>query len=1636
MVEERKLPITIILQTISNEALRQLEQQVDRLGNQLRESLGKGVTQAENFERASTKSVRRAVDETDKIGKTARRSFEQGARAAENFATRFVGPLDPVIRLLRNLGKLTVLPFVLGIEAVRRFALIATGSISGLFALFRRLATILASPFAQLALGFRDAFAQIISAGPGLASKALGPFLEIASGVESVLRLVVIQIKGFLGSIAGAAKGVVDSIIGLLGAIPGLLPIIGGIGKAFISALTIPIKLAAELGRVLGDVLQQVISLGSELAGTIGRAFSAFVGAAVIGITSLSAAVFFLTKRLSQMDDELIKTAQRVGVGVTELSALSLAARESNLDIRQVAIGLQQTSKLAADASIGIGRAAGVYKQFGIDLDDGTGNVKRATQLIRELSDSFAELEDGPEKVQLAGRALGDEFGPRLIPLLNLGSKEIDRLIDRAVDLGEVISEDAAEAIAEFNNTITEFLAGLRGLGRALVDGLRPALNQLFKDLTDFAVRIRPQIVAALRTLPTAIDNIVPAVQRSFRLLFSGGEGAQALRESLLNTLQVVSAAAIRVASATGNAISIIFKAFVPAIKLFLQEAQIVLENQIGNILDQAAEKGIELGSRFGESLLSGLRSALVFLGDKIFGRLPPVLDSIELGADALGDRGEQAIAKVRDRYLAAFNALQEGVERSGGAFDFEISIVPTVSAEEIRDNPQVTSELQSLAAELERKFRAEAQVSFRAGVEIDEEALRRAEELQARVEFRNERQKQALDELAASSGGTTAKAFSDAATVASAGLSGIFEALGVGAAEVKTALVGLADVSGLTAAFSALHAVYTAQLDEQIEKNKQLKEELRAPQEAAIVAAREIKGLDAVLSGTELGADMVDQLTESITGLALEARQLDAGSLLQLSRASKELERSALVQQLKELSAQFATTANEATRLQALRIVNELANLQLEPKQLVIEGPEQRDLLRIFAEVNEAISGGIDSDAIPGLIDDIARLNDVAAGIDVDTNMERVRLAIKALEIQAEQSGERIPEVFLFALETLNQFAQRLQTQIRIPTPNIQDFRVALVELQGDIDKLSPADLVGSVQEFNDALSAAAVTEALRANAQFMEDFGQNLERAPFERVKEFAANLQLIADQRATENFAVGFAAQVADSGREFEKLGLLGKRIARDLEGAFSNFFNGLISREIRNLSDAFRKLGEDILKFIGNAISQALANQATSGIGSIISAIFPSTAPAAQGGVVSTFATGGVMKAAAGGVLGGSSAVPERVIERARSISPEALQRGGVAREPQLALFAEANKAEAFVPLEDGRNIPVRVDVRGRAIVPLPGGREIPVQIEDVRDALGIRSLQGRRGGTTAAAVAGGGVGSGGAAAAAAMQFGGVLESAGRDRGFRRALALGGRVAASVAVPFLTAALAVGPADAAPPALTQALVRQERVVERSAGTAREEVSRAEVATQGPLGRLEGLGGREPLAGGLSISSSVPRFRAPQAEAVGLAAAERPLGFSSTTSSPSVSRGAEEVVRLLSVPTGAAQRGLDQAIEERREAAAGVPTILAAQSGAVVREPTLLLAGEGGRSEAIVPLQDGGIPVRVSGPDVPPRGGGAESAPPPQPIVIQFTVLANDTRGFDQLLASRQSVITRLVEEAAVTRQSTRQTLDVRR
>jgi Putative phage tail protein len=127
------------------------------------------------------------------------------------------------------------------------------------------------------------------------------------------------------------------------------------------------------------------------------------LGGALIGVTTAGGLAALVDRSISAAD-AIGKTADKIGVGVEALQELRFAAKASGVEQQTLDMALQRFTRRAAEAAQGTGEAKDALAQMGIALRDQSGNLRRSEDLLGEVADAFAGIEDPAERVRLSVR--------------------------------------------------------------------------------------------------------------------------------------------------------------------------------------------------------------------------------------------------------------------------------------------------------------------------------------------------------------------------------------------------------------------------------------------------------------------------------------------------------------------------------------------------------------------------------------------------------------------------------------------------------------------------------------------------------------------------------------------------------------------------------------------------------------------------------------------------------------------------------------------------------------------------------------------------------------------------------------------------------------------------------------------------------------------------------------------------------------------------------------------------------------------------------------------------------------------------------------------------------------------------------
>jgi len=231
-------------------------------------------------------------------------------------------------------------------------------------------------------------------------------------------------------------------------------------------------------------------SIKTATAGALGvvRTFVPALGAVALGK---------FAKDTIDSADAMSKLSQRTGIAAPELDRFRKVAELSDTSIESLSKAFPALAANIQKAAQGSGPAAEAFTQLGINLTDASGKLRSTDDVMLQVADRFAQMEDGTEKAALASEIFGRRLGSELIPMLNSGG-------DAVRNMSTSLTQEFADKAAVFNDRIENMTEKVQDLGLRLTIALLPALEPL--------VGLVEQIAKVFQQLPEPLQNLIVTV--------------------------------------------------------------------------------------------------------------------------------------------------------------------------------------------------------------------------------------------------------------------------------------------------------------------------------------------------------------------------------------------------------------------------------------------------------------------------------------------------------------------------------------------------------------------------------------------------------------------------------------------------------------------------------------------------------------------------------------------------------------------------------------------------------------------------------------------------------------------------------------------------------------------------------------------------------------------------------------------------------------------------------------------------------------------------------------------------------------------------------------------------------------------
>jgi TP901 family phage tail tape measure protein len=184
---------------------------------------------------------------------------------------------------------------------------------------------------------------------------------------------------------------------------------------------------------------------------------------------------------LLQEADALAKQSQALGVSTAELQGWQHAAALSGSSADEFSAAFTKFTRNVNEASeAAAGPAAKAFKDLGVDIKDGAGNLGAPIDLLDGVVKGLEGIQDPAKRTALVMDLFG-KSGAKLLPLFSEGEEGLRKLRAEVQELGFGFDEAFLENAQEVNDNVDRLKAGLKGVGIQILSEVLPGITAFTK---------------------------------------------------------------------------------------------------------------------------------------------------------------------------------------------------------------------------------------------------------------------------------------------------------------------------------------------------------------------------------------------------------------------------------------------------------------------------------------------------------------------------------------------------------------------------------------------------------------------------------------------------------------------------------------------------------------------------------------------------------------------------------------------------------------------------------------------------------------------------------------------------------------------------------------------------------------------------------------------------------------------------------------------------------------------------------------------------------------------------------------------------------------------------------------------------
>ena len=391
-----------------------------------------------------------------------------------------------------------------------------------------------------------------------------------------------------------------------------------------------------ESSHALGDALKDGVAVAAKAAAAALATVTAAAGATV-------AAVVSVTNATAQQGDEIDKNSQKLGMTAQAYQEWDFIMQHAGSDIDKMGTSVK---KLATAVEEPTDKTTAAFEKLGISLED----AKKMSQedLFAATITALQSMESGTERTAIATDLLG-KSAMDLGALLNMSADETAAMRQEVHDLGGVLSDDAVEAAAAYQDSLQNVKTAIGGIKNSVGSQFMPSMIRMMNSVTQIA----SGNMDAVAGLEIGIDEFVGNIEKMAEDIAAKAEQLLPIIIKVISdNLPKLAQSATKILSTLTSAIMRNLPQLLKAAASIIQELTLGIADKLPELIPAAVSMLLEIVDGLLDHvdiIIDGAIALVTGLADGIINSLPILLEKAPEIIEKLVEGIVDAVPKIVD---------------------------------------------------------------------------------------------------------------------------------------------------------------------------------------------------------------------------------------------------------------------------------------------------------------------------------------------------------------------------------------------------------------------------------------------------------------------------------------------------------------------------------------------------------------------------------------------------------------------------------------------------------------------------------------------------------------------------------------------------------------------------------------------------------------------------------------------------------------------------------------------------------------------------------------------------------------------------------------------------------------------------